>query len=239
MAAIATTDRLDAIEAKIDALSAELSSLSSFLADQAQRRRQWDELRAELAPIAGEAFEYVSRELDEVRDFVEPADLLRLTKRLLRDLPYLEALLDQVESLQQLGADLVPLTGDALLTLMAYLDELERRGYFTFAKGVWSVLDRIVTSFDQDDLGQLGDNVVLILNTVKEMTQPEIMRLLQRTAQEMRQTEGEEIGLFRLMWRLRNPQVRRGMSRVLKILESLAEPAALDALPHGSDSENK
>ena len=29
-------------------------------------------------------------------------------KRLLRDLPYLEALLDQVESLSALGADLVP-----------------------------------------------------------------------------------------------------------------------------------
>ncbi len=236
MAATATADRLDAIETKIDALAGRIGSLGSFLEGQAQRRRQWDELRADLAPIAGEAFEYVSRELDEIRDFVEPTDLLRLTKRMLRDLPYLEALLNQVESLQQLGADLAPLAGEVVIALMARLDELERRGYFTFAEGVWNVLDRVVTSFSEDDLSQLGDNVVLILNTVKEMTQPEMMQLLQRAAQEMRQTEGEEIGLLRLMWRLRSPQVRRGMSRVLKVLESLAEPAALDALPQGGET---
>jgi uncharacterized protein YjgD (DUF1641 family) len=223
----ATTDRLDAIEAKIDALTA-------LLEDQVERRKQWSELRTDLAPIAGELFEYASRELDEVRDFVEPADLFRLGKRLLRDLPYLEALLNQVESLQQLGADLTPLAREILVTLMARLDELESRSHFTFIRGVWNVLDRVVASFSEEDLDQLSDNVVLILSTVKEMTQPEIMQLLQRAAREMRQTQGEEIGLFRLMWRMRRPQVRRGMSRVLGVIESLAEPVGLDAPPQGS-----
>ncbi len=239
MAATAATNRLDAVESRIDALAAEVGSLGEFLRDHAQRRRRWDELRSDLAPIAGEALEYASRELDEVRDFVEPADLLRLAKRLLRDLPYLEALLNQVESLQQLGADLAPLTGEVAVALMARLDEMERRGYFAFARGLWNVLGRVVTSFTEHDLVRLGDNVVLILNTVKELTQPEMMRLVQRAAQGMRQTQGEEIGLLRLLWRMRSPQVRRGMSRALKVLESLAEPAALDALPGGSESDNE
>ena len=110
-----------------------------------------------------------------------------------------------------------------MLTAMARLDDLERRGYFGFARGGTEVLDRVVTSFADDDIEQLGDNIVLILNTIKEMTQPEIMRMLQRTAQEVRDAEVEEIGLFRLMWRMRNPAVRRGLSRVLKVLESLAD----------------
>ena len=33
----------------------------------------------------------------------------------------------------------------------------------------------MVTSFGEDDVAALGDNVVLILNTLKEMTQPEVM----------------------------------------------------------------
>ena len=42
------------------------------------------------------------------------------------------------------------------------------------------VVDRIVTGFSEEDVEALGDNVVLILQTVKEMTQPEIMAILYR-----------------------------------------------------------
>ncbi|MCJ7724841.1 MAG: hypothetical protein MUP76_00425, partial [Acidimicrobiia bacterium] len=71
-------------------------------------------------------------------------------------------------------------------------------------------------------------NIVLILNTVKEMTQPEVMQLLQRTAAGVRDAEVEEIGLLKLMWGMRNPAVRRGMSRMLKVLESFADVTPAD-----------
>ena len=225
-----TGDRLEALEAKIDLISDRVLLLTEAVELDRDRRRRWEDLSAELGPIASEAFEVVARELDEVRDFVEPADMLRFAKRLARDLPYLEALLDQVESMTGLAADVGPLSGAMFETLMGRLDDLEQRGYFAFARGLWAVSERVITSFSEDDLQQLGDNIVLILNTVKEMTQPEVMRMLQRTAAEVRSAEVEEIGLLKMMWRMRSPAVRRGMSRMLKVLESLAdaeEPASI------------
>jgi uncharacterized protein YjgD (DUF1641 family) len=61
------------------------------------------------------------------------------------------------------------------------------------------------------------------------------MQLLQRTAAGVREAEVEEIGLLKLMWRMRNPAVRRGMSRMLKVLESFADvtPATLGDLEQG------
>jgi uncharacterized protein YjgD (DUF1641 family) len=129
-----------------------------------------------------------------------------------------------------LAADIGPLTGAVVETLMERLDDMEQRGYFAFARGLWSVSERVITSFSEDDLQQLGDNIVLILNTVKEMTQPEVMRLLQRTAHEVRSAEVEEIGLFKMMWRMRSPAVRRGMSRMLKVLESFADAGAPETI---------
>src|SRR3972149_532151 len=52
------------------------------------------------------------------------------------------------------------------------LDELGRRGYFTFAAGLAAVLDRIVTSFGEEDLEMLGENIVLLLQTVQGMDPP-------------------------------------------------------------------
>ena len=39
-------------------------------------------------------------------------------------------------------------------------------------------MDQVVTSFGEEDVKQLGDNVVLILNTVKSLTQPEMLNLV-------------------------------------------------------------
>ena len=66
---------------------------------------------------------------------------------------------------------------------------MERKGYFTFVQGGMEILDTVVSNFTEDDVRQLGDNIVLILNTVKEMTQPEAMHLLRSTATVMMEEE--------------------------------------------------
>jgi hypothetical protein len=75
-----------------------------------------------------------------------------------------------------------------------------------------------MTSFGPDDLEALGDNVVLILETVKEMTQPEIMTMLRRTAHlvgEHPDEPAEPPSVLALARELRDPEVRRGLARVL------------------------
>jgi uncharacterized protein YjgD (DUF1641 family) len=227
-ATTAEADRLAILEEKIDALTDQIHFLAETARDSGLRRAQWDDLRSELNPVMGEAFVAVSKELDDVREFVEPADLWRLAKRVARNAELIEKMFDQLEGLSDLGADVVPLGRDMFLSAMARLDEMERKGYFAFGAGAMNVMDKVVTSFSTEDIADLGENVVLILKTVKEMTRPEVMQLLQRTAQEVRQAEVEEIGLIRLMWGMRNPAVRRGMSRMLRVLESFADvkPAA-------------
>jgi uncharacterized protein YjgD (DUF1641 family) len=232
-------ERVDSLEEKIDRLTLQVEVLADYARDEQMRRRQWDELRTDLTPIAQEAFAILSRELDDVRDFVEPADLLRVLKRIARNLPAIERGLDQLESLQDLVADVGPLTGEISLRVMEALDTYEQRGYFRFAKGGLGVVDRVVTSFTEEDVAQLGDNIVLILNTVKEMTQPEVMQLLQRTASGVRAAEGTEVGLFGLLRRLRDPKTRRGLGRVLEILESLGEPGHTGTAPTPTTDEEE
>ncbi len=239
MATTVDLDRLDLLEAKIDKLSTQLDYLTEASRDEQLRRRQWDELRHDLAPIAQEAFAMLSEELDEVRDFVEPQDVVRVMKRLARNLPAIERGLDQLESIQDLAADLGPLTGEITLRLMRALDAYEQRGYFGFAKGGLEVVDQVVTSFSEDDLAQLGDNIVLILNTVKEMTQPEVMRLLARTASQVRTAQPTEVGLFGMMRRMRDPQVRRGLGRMIEILQSMGEgPEPATDTTNDNEKEN-
>ncbi len=127
------------------------------------------------------------------------------------------------ESLAALVDDAGGLTGQAFELVVERLEELDRRGYFTFAKGGLEVIDRIVTSFDDDDIQALGDNVVLIFETVKEMTQPDVMRMLQRSARMFREeVEPKKVSMFRLLREMRDPEVKLGIHRMLTMLRGMA-----------------
>ena len=130
----------------------------------------------------------------------------------------------QREQLAELLGDLSHVSGGAMQSLTSRLESDEASRYLGFARSGMGVVDRIVGNFDEDDVAALGENVVLILETVKEMTQPEIMTMLQRTAHLMNEapdTPAEPPSLLHLVRDMRDPQVRRGVVRLLVLLRSL------------------
>ena len=155
-------------------------------------------------------------QLDEVESYVQLEDVLRLAKRLARNTRNLEQMLDQMESLAELGRDFSPLTQDAFLTMMNRLDEMERKGYFAFMRGGMEIMDNVVTSFTEEDVRQLGENVVLILQTVKEMTQPDMMKMMRSTASYIREEEPvENVSMMSILRQLNDPAVKRGLAKTL------------------------
>ncbi len=222
--------RYEDLEAKIDALTEQVA----FLADEArqarQRREVWTELQADVMPIAGDVLQVVERELEELSHDVDIADLADLLRRFVRVAPILDQGLRYLEMFGELFADMMPLTEHAVDVATDRLVSLDQKGYFSFAKSGLHVVDRIVTGFSEEDVEALGDNVVLILETVKEMTQPDVMAALyhmieavQRQQRLMQDEPEKPPSLFQLARKLRDPEIRRGMGRALNTLSAVAE----------------
>jgi len=207
---------------KIDLLTTQVSYLTEEAQQQKRRRQEWQELQDDLTPIASDVFRISVNELEEVENYVQLEDILRLFKRLMRNTHNLEQMLDQLESTMAMIQEVSPLTQDAFMTLMTRLDEAERRGYFTFMRGGIGVMDKVVTSFSEEDIQQLGDNVVFILQTVKEMTQPEIMSMVRDSVEVLREEDPpENVSLFAIMRQLNDPEVKRGLSKTLAVLRNV------------------
>jgi uncharacterized protein YjgD (DUF1641 family) len=167
--------------------------------------------------------------LEEIQEYVELGDLLRLFKRLLRNGRNIEKMLDQLEGLADLADTVAPLADEAFYKTVTTLADLEHKGYFAFARSSRRILDNMVTSFTQEDVDRLGDNVVLILNTVKDMTQPEIMNFVRNTLQvaEREVEKPVNTSLGAIIGQLNDPAVRRGLAltlRVLRVVGQQAEP---------------
>jgi uncharacterized protein YjgD (DUF1641 family) len=215
------------LNAKIDALAAQVEYLGSQAHLAERQRQERAELVRDVTPIADQAFHLAIEQLEEVQEYVDLADLLRLLKRLLRNARNLERMLDQLEAVSDLAGTLGPLADQAFEKSVDALAEMERRGYFAFARGGARILDTLVTSLSEEDVRRLGDNIVLIANTVKDMTQPEILGFVRSTLllaeQELEQPlDTSTLGLLRQM---SDPRVRRGLALTLRVLQAIGAQA--------------
>ncbi len=223
MTALTIDPTLLELNEKLDRLTTQVTFLTEEAHRQKRRQQEWDELKDDLTPIFNDVFRLSVEQLAEVEQHAQIEDILHLFKRLLRNVRNLEQMLDQMESLMDLWQDLSPLSRDAFLSAMAQLAEMEQKGYFVFLKGGLDIADRIVTSFDEEDVRQLGENVVLILQTVKEMTQPEIMTMLRNTAHIVADEEPVDTSLMSIIRQMNDPAVRKGLAKTLQVLKSVAE----------------
>jgi uncharacterized protein YjgD (DUF1641 family) len=215
---------LEELNRKVDVLNEQIAFLAEEARVEQRRRQEWDELKNDLTPVVNEVYQLTVRQLDEIEGYVQLEDLMRITKRLARNTRNIEGMLDQLESLSDLSKELAPLSDEIFLMLMTRLDEMERKGYFAFLQGGMQIFDQVVTNFTEDDVKQLGENIVLILETVKEMTQPEIMTMMRTTANVMRDEDvPEKVTMIDLMRQLNDPSVRRGLAKTLKVLKTFSD----------------
>ena len=208
------------LNGKIDLLTKQIQ----FLTEQAQAAQRQSQERAELMhdvmPIVNDAFRLSVEQLEEIQEYVDLADLLRFLKRLLRNGPAFERLLDTLESGMDLVQTVGPLTDHAFEKAVDVMQAAEHKGYFAFAKGGMQIADNVVTAFSEDDVRRLGENVVLILSTVKDMTQPEIMGLVRSIVaqSEVEVAKPVNTSLPALLGQMRDPNVRRGLALTMRML---------------------
>ncbi len=209
-------DRLEALTAQVE-----------WLVEDAKARRleqdRYRELVHDLTPVGAQFVGSLSDALVEYD--VDLRDLQRFFQTLMVSLPAMDTALRQLRPLSELVSSANELTGDVLGVATTKLGEAHEKGYFAFAKGVGGIADEVVSSFTEEDVNALGENIVLILNTVKDMTQPEIMGLLQRTISTVQHQDEptEPPSMIGLLKEMRDPEVRRGLGRMLAVLRSMGQ----------------
>ncbi len=117
------------------------------------------------------------------------------------------------------------------------LAEVEERGYFRFAKHTQRIVDTVVTSYDDEDLEQLGDNIVYLIDTLREFTQPDMVELAREAAEAVKDDPGKKPkSLLGMLKAARNPDTRRGLALVLNMLRHVGRTSAKT---HASKSRAK
>jgi uncharacterized protein YjgD (DUF1641 family) len=134
---------------KIDLLTDQVA----YLTEQAQlverQRQERAELIQDLKPIANHALSLTIEQLEEVQEYIDLSDLLRLVKRIMRNGRNIEKAVGLFESLMDLLDIIGPLTDEAFSKAIGLMAELEHKGYFTFARNGMYMADNLVLAFNE------------------------------------------------------------------------------------------
>ena len=216
--------QLQAIRNQLDHITAEMDLAN-------RRRREIDELKDDLTLIAKDAFNSAVVELEDIAPFVNTGDFLYLIKKILRNTSNISGLIHKLESTIDFIEDGKPIGKELFNDLLLKMDKLDRRGYFLFFSETFRVLDNIITSFTIEDIQQLADNVVTILNTVKKLTQPDMLKVMDNAVEVFRNlnVEGvEEYSIWKAARELNTPEMKRGLGFLISFLKNVSKNQVIE-----------
>jgi len=219
------------MEADLNVLNQKIDYLTEIVEAQRKRQLELEELQRDMVPIVNHMIKLSIDELAEIGTEFQGEDLLFLLKRLLRDTHLLIDMLDRLEALYGLTQELELMGKPMFNQAVEKLDQLERNGYFDFARGGWYIMERIMEEFCEDDVRALGDNIVTILLTIRSMTQPEILGLANNAIGAIKEQSidmPEKVSLWALLKEMSNPQVRKGLYRMLEMVKVLSDQPDTD-----------
>lgn len=221
----------NSIQEQINGINKKLDIILEEMELQKRQRREIEDLKDDLMRVGNDLYKSAVIELEEVHDSLKTGDVLHLGKKLLRNVNTISHSIEQLESIKDFLQDVSPLSRESFIDFMNKLDEFDRKGYFLFMKELGKMADNVVTSFTPEDVKNLGDNIVTILNTIKNLTQPDMLNTINNAVQVYNKLDNEiseNISILSLIKELNTPEMKKGLAIAIHFLKNIATNSQQD-----------
>jgi uncharacterized protein YjgD (DUF1641 family) len=213
------------LQEQINQLNAKMDLVLEYVNQQRLKAEAVEDLIADAAIIGKDIYNTTVTSLEEQQVDLQPDELRNLGVAMLRNVQNFNVMLNTFESSVDLMKDLGPIANELIIDFTKKMAEFEQKGYFEFLQESMQIVDNVVTGFSREDVRSLADNVVTILQTVKHLTQPEMLKALDNALviySSMDTKNVPEYSIFKVMRELNKPEMKRGMGFIMTFVKNLA-----------------
>jgi uncharacterized protein YjgD (DUF1641 family) len=213
------------MQEQINELHKKMDLILEVVLQQQQKTESVEDLLSDLKIVGKDMYDTAVVELENQQVEIDMDQVKHMGMKLLNNMDNIAEVLSLLEGLADLTRDAGPIVRDALITLTYRLSEFEQKGYFEFFSEAGQIVDNVVTHFSREDVSQLADNVVTILTTIKNITQPEMMNSIQNALKVYQSLEMEnvpEYSLFKLMREMNKPEMKKTIGFMVNFMKNLA-----------------
>jgi len=214
------------IQEQINDINHKLDIVLDEVIAQKQTRQSIEDLTADLTLIGTDIFSSTVTELDNAGVEVDGEAVKLLILKLIRNIDTITELFEMLESGKDLLKDLSQIIQQVGLDGMHLMNDIEKKGYFDFFREAIRILDNIVTHFGAEDMKLLADNIVTIMETVKSLTQPEMLKAINSALIVYKSIDVENIeeySLFKAMKAMNSKEMRKGIGFMITFLKNISK----------------
>ena len=204
-------ERLAQLEKKIDPIAESAASVK--------------ELKMELAPRMNEAVNYLIKELADVEADFQLEDLIFFCKKALRNINNLNYSMDMLKNLIDFATMAEPLMKSTVPQVIQSFDDLEQNNVFKIADISIQTLKKIGKTYTEEEFQQIGDGLVRLTGVLTDLTRPESLNLLEKTALlpgAVDLDSAKPTGPFSMLGAMSNEKVKESRGILLELTKGLS-----------------
>jgi uncharacterized protein YjgD (DUF1641 family) len=211
---------------QIEELNLKVDTILEYVNQQRLKSQAIDDLVADVSIIGKDAYDSTVKALDEREVVLDPDQLRELGVRVAQNVGNFNTLLDTLGSAMDLMKDVGPIANEVIIDGTKMLHEFDQKGYFEFLKEFGAIVDNIVTHYGVNDVRMLADNVVTIMDTVKNLTQPDMLKSIDTAVKVFSNMETEnvpEYSIFRVMREINKPEMKKAWGFLFTFLKNMTK----------------
>jgi uncharacterized protein YjgD (DUF1641 family) len=216
----------DNMQEQINEINRKLDMVLEEVMAQRETRQSIEDLTTDLTIVGKDVFKSTVTELDNAGVEIDGEAVKQLMLKLVRNVDTLNEMFEMMESANDLVKDVTPILHQMGLDGIHMMNEFEQKGYFEFMKESMKIFDNIVTHFSVDDVKLLADNVVTILETVKNLTQPDMLKAINSGLIVYKSIEienVEEYSIWKAMKAMNSKEMKKGIGFMITFLQNIAK----------------
>lgn len=213
------------LQAQVNQLNQKMDIVLNIVTQQQLKTESVEDLLSDLQIVGKDMYDTAVVELENQQVEIDIDEIKKLGIRLLHNVENIGVVLSMFESMVDFAKDAGPLVRESIIDLTKRLHEFEQKGYFEFFAETGKVIDNVVSAFSKEDVAQLADNIVTILNTVKSLTQPEMMHAMDNALKAYNSMEIENIpeySVFKLIREINKPEMKKAMGFMVTFMKNIS-----------------
>jgi len=213
------------IQNQINELNSKVDLILEEVVAQRNARIERVDLIEDISLVGKDMFASSVTALDKAGIELDGEALTALLLKLVRNIGTFNQMMDTLESVNDLVKDAGPIINQMGLDAIQKFAEFEQKGYLDFMKELMSITDNIVKHFSVEDVRDLANNVVTILETVKSITQPDMLDAMNNALTVFKSMGTENIPEYSMMKAfraMRSPEMKRSIGFMITFLKNLS-----------------
>ncbi len=216
------------LQKQINELNEKMDKVLEYVNQQRLKSEAVEDLISDISIVGNDIYRSTVAELENQAVEIDPEQLRVLGVKVLKNIGNFGEVLHLFEGIMDFVKDATPIANEMIIDFTKKLNELDQKGYFEFFSESAKIVDNIITHFTKEDINQLANNIVTILETVKSITQPEMLSSLNSAVKVYQSLDVKEVpaySIFGLMRELRKPEMKRAMGFTVTFLKNLSASA--------------